>query len=65
MDAVAPGQGNRLEVHHEKLGLGIRQRLGQAGEEGGGIPKHPVKTGVVGGSGEKVAIGLGDQAVTL
>ena len=64
MDAVAPGQGNRLEVHNEKLGLGVGQLPGQTVKKGGGVPKHPVKTGVVGGSGEKVAIGLGDQTVT-
>ena len=64
VDAVAPGQGNRLEAHNEKLGLGISQRLGQTGKKGGGVPKHPVKAGVVGGSGEKVAVGLGEEAVT-
>ena len=34
------------------------------GEEREGIPQHSVEAGVVRSSGEKVAIGLGDQTVT-
>ena len=64
VDAVALGQGNGLEVHHEELGLGIRQLQSQVGEERDGIPQHSVEAGVVRSSGEEVAIGLGDQTVT-
>ena len=48
---MALGQGDRLEVHYEEVVLGVGQLLSQAGEEGGGIPQHPVEAGVVGGSG--------------
>ena len=46
VDAVAPGHRNRLEVYHEELSLGVRQLLGEAGKEGGGISQHPVEAGV-------------------